>query len=63
VRASRTCECQQGSDIVGMGRLQRIDVTSAKVTGAHQVRATPGENGPLFSLGQHKFATLFQVKD
>jgi hypothetical protein len=39
--------------MVRVGRLQRVDVTSAKVPGVHQVRSTPGENGPILSLGQH----------
>jgi hypothetical protein len=35
---------------VRIGRLQRVDVTPAKVTGGHQIRATPSENRPILSL-------------
>lgn len=36
-----------------IGRAQRVNVTLTKVTGAHQVRATPSKDGPVLSLGQH----------
>src|SRR5579863_3943655 len=50
---SRTREHKKGSDMVSIGRTQRVNVTLTKVPGAHQVRSTPGKDGPVLSLGQH----------
>jgi hypothetical protein len=53
MRFSRACEREQGSDIVRIGRAQRVNVTLTKVTGAYQIRATPSKDGPGLSLGEH----------
>jgi hypothetical protein len=50
---SRARECEKGAEIARIGRLQCVDIASAKVTGSHQIRATPGKNGPALPLSKY----------
>ena len=50
---SRTRECEKGAEIARIGRLQCIDIAPPKVTGWHQIRATPVKDGPVLPLGKH----------
>lgn len=50
---SRARECEKGAEIARIGRLQCIDIVPPKVTGSHQIRATPGKDGPVLPLDKH----------
>jgi hypothetical protein len=49
---SRACEGEKGAEIARSSRLQCIDIAPPKVTGSHQIRATPGKGGLVLPLGK-----------
>jgi len=54
--SSRTLGAREGEkrlQVMPVGGLKGFDVVPAKVSGAHQIGATPGENRPALPLSQH----------